>query len=288
LALPVIVDRPARVGERGVAVEDIEVQLLLEGLVQRSGYDFRGYDPPVVKRRIERALATESLSTISELQSRALHDDACLSRVIHTLTFREVSFFGDAQLFRDLRSAVFPLLRTYPFVRIWSAGCSTGEDTYALAIALEEAGLYGRCRIYATDAARSLVEVAQSRAYPADRGFEWQRAYAAAGGDRTLDDYVSIDGPHAMIDAQLGRNIVFAQHSVVVDGSFNQFHLIFCPGMMRQFNKDLQSQAHGTLYGSLVRLGFLGLATDESVITSPFARAYRRSDVEASIHRRIL
>lgn len=283
-----IADRPGRAAERGVAVEDIEVQLLLEGLVQCSGYDFRGYDPPVVKRRIERALAAESLSTISELQSRALHDDDCLTRLIQMLTFREVSLFSDPQLFNELRSLVFPLLRTYPFVRIWSAGCSTGEDTYALAIALEEAGLYERCRIYATDAARTLVDVARSRVYPADRTFEWQRAYVAAGGTRKIDDYITIDGARLSVDPELGRNIVFAQHNVVVDGSFNQFHLIFCPGMVRQFNKDLQSHAHGTLYASLVRLGFLGLASDESVVTSPFARAYRRSEGEASIHRRIL
>lgn len=283
-----IVDRPGHAAERGVAVEDIEIQLLLEGLVQRSGYDFRGYEPPVIKRRVERALSAESLSTISELQSRALHDDACLSRVIQALTFRDVTLFGDPQLFRELRWTVFPLLRTYPFVRIWSAGCSTGEDTYALAIALEEAGLYDRSRIYATDAAKPLIDAARSRVYPADRTFEWQRAYAAAGGTGRLDDYISNDGARLSVDASLLRNIVFAQHNVVVDGSFNQFHLIFCPGMVRQFNKDLQSQAHGTLYASLVRLGFLGLAADESVLTSPFARAYRKSEGEASIHRRIL
>jgi len=283
-----IVDKPSRVGDQGVAVDDVEVQLLLEGLVQRSGYDFRGYDPPVIKRRIERALAAESLVTISELQGRALHDEACLTRLVHALTFRDVSFFGDPQLFRDLQSAVFPLLRTYPFVRIWSAGCSTGEDTYALAIALEEARLYERCRIYATEAARTLVETAQSREYTADRIIEWQRAYDASGGNRTLADYVRVDGPSASVDARLGRNIVFAQHNLVADGSFNQFHLIFCPGMLRQFSKDLQSQVHGTLYGSLVRLGFLGLASDESVVTSPFARAYRKTDVDASIYRRVL
>lgn len=283
-----ISDRPAHAGANGLAVDDIEIQLLLEGLVARSGFDFRTYDPPVIKRRVERALAAEGIATVSELQGRALHDDGSLARVLLHLTARDVSFFGEPQLFRDLRATVFPLLRTYPFVRIWSAGCSTGEDTYALAIALDEAGIYGRCRIYATDASRSLVDAALAREYDADRVFEWQRAYVASGGTRAFDDYVATDGPYASVDERLSRNIVFAQHNIVSDGSFNQFHLIFCPGMLRQFNMDLQAQAHGTLYASLVRLGFLGLASDETVAASPFARAYRRSELEASIHRRVL
>ncbi len=282
-----IVERPATTAaSRGVSVDDIEVQLLLEGIVQRSGYDFRGYDPSVVKRRVERMLASEGLPTISELQGRALRDDACLSRLLTALTFRHLSMFADASLFRDLRATVVPLLRTYPFVRIWNAGCSTGEDAYALAIVLDEAGLYDRCRIYATDAAAELVDAAQHGTYDAETLYEWQRGHAAGGGTRDLDAYMRVEKRLLRIDPALRRNIVFAQHNLVTDGSFNEFHLIFCPGLVRQYGKELQSRVHIALYDSLIRLGFLALARDESIVTSPAAKAYRKVDVDSSIFRR--
>lgn len=283
-----IIERPAHGARRGVSIDDIEIQLLLEGLVQHSGYDFRSYDPSVVKRRAERVLAAEGLANISELQGRALHDDGCLSRLLRALTFRHLSMFGDAALFRDVRTAVVPLLRTYPFVRIWNAGCSTGEDAYALAILLEEEGLYERCRIYATDAAADLTDAAERGVYDAESSYEWQRGYAAAGGTADLSDYFTADKRSLVVDPRLRRHIVFAQHNVVSDGSFNEFHLIFCPGLMRQFAKELQSRVHATLYNSLVRLGFLAVARDETIATSPAAKAYRKLEVDSSLFRRAL
>ena len=283
-----IIEQPARVTPRGVAVDDIEIQLLLEAVVQHSGYDFRGYDPSAVKRRVERVLAAEELSNISELQGRALHDDACLHRLLAALTFRHLSMFGDASLFRDVRATVVPLLRTYPFVRIWNAGCSTGEDAYALAILLEEEGLYERCRIYATDAVAELTSMAERGVYDADASYEWQRGYAAAGCTRDLGEYLAQEKRSLVVDPRLRRHIVFAPHNVVSDGSFNEFHLIFCPGLLRQFGMELQSRVHATLYNSLIRLGFLALARDESIVTSPAAKAYRKLDVDSSLFRRTL
>jgi len=282
----VITDEPPRLNGRGVSVDDIEVQLLLEGLVQHTGYDFRSYDPSVIKRRVERALSAEGLRTISELQGQALHDDACLARVLKALARRQISMFGEPALFRDVRTTIVPLLRTYPFLRIWNAGCSTGEDAYALAIILEEAGIYARCRIYATGANRDLIDGARAGSYDPESMAEWQQNYAASGGTGALSDYVRIDGGAARIDAQLRRNIVFAHHNIVSDVSFNEFHLIFCPGLLIQFNMELQSRVHGVLYASLIRLGFLAVGKDESIAASPYAQAYRRVDTDSTIYRR--
>jgi chemotaxis protein methyltransferase CheR len=285
MAVSVVSDQTAR--SRGVSVDDIEVQLLLEGLVQHSGYDFRSYDPSVIKRRVERALSAEGLSTISELQGTALHDDACLERLLATLSRRQLSMFGEPKLYRALRATIVPLLRTYPFVRVWNAGCSTGEEAYALAIVLEEEGVYERCRIYATDAVDGLVDAARAGAYDADALAEWQQHYAAGGGAARLSDYFRVKKSIAEVGNDLRRNIVFAQHNVVSDGSFNEFHLIFCPGLVRQFNKELQSRAHGVLHDSIIRLGFLALARDESVAHSAYAQAYRPVEADASLFRRI-
>ena len=279
--------RPPRVVGRGVSVDDIEVSLLLEGIVQHSGYDFRSYDPSPIKRRIERALAAEGLATISELQGCALHDDACLERVLTALTLRQISMFGEQALYRNVRATIVPLLRTYPFVRIWNVGCSTGEDAYALAIVLQEAGIYDRCRIYATDGVRALVDSARDGSFDAETMVEWQFNYDASGGARRLADYFLVDNGRARIDPELRRNIVFAQHNIVSDGPFNQFHLVFCPGLARQFNKELQSRAYGIVHASLVRLGFLGLGRDESLVTSPYAQAYRKVETDAALYRRV-
>lgn len=195
--------------------------------------------------------------------------------------------FGEPTLYRDVRAIVIPLLRTYPFVRIWSAGCATGEDTYALAIALLEEGIYERCRVYATDAVDALLDAAREGAYDAEMFEEWQRSYAASGGGRSLAEYVSVDGPRASMRPEIKRNIVFAQHNIVSDGSFNEFHLVFCPGMLRQFNKELQSRAFGVLRESLVRLGYLALGRDESIATSQYAQAFRKVESDAAIYRRI-
>jgi len=282
----VITDESRRLSGNGVSVDDIEIQLLLEGVVQHTGYDFRSYDPSVIKRRVERALASEGLGTISELQGRALHDDACLARLLKALVIRQIPMFGDPTLFRDLRTTIVPLLRTYPFIRIWNVGCSTGEDAYALAIVLEEAGIYARCRIYATGANRELVDDARAGSFDAESVAEWQQNYIASGGPGALSDYVRASGASAAIDPQLRRNIVFAHHNIVTDVSFNEFHLIFCPGLLNQFSKELQARVHGVLYASLIRLGFLALARDESIATSPYAQAYKRVETESTVYRR--
>jgi chemotaxis protein methyltransferase CheR len=282
----VIAEESARALRQGLSVDDIEVQLLLEGLVQHTGYDFRSYDPSVIKRRIGRALSAENISTISELQGAALHDDACLGRLLATLTKRQLPMFGDPALFRAIKSTIVPTLRTYPFLRIWNVGCSTGEDAYALAILLKEEGIYKRCRIYATDAIRDVVDAARGGVYDAESARDWQHDYAAAGGKRSLSDYLRPEKSGAVIDPELKHNIVFAQHNVVTDAPFNEFHFIFGPGLISQFNRELQTRIHGMLYNSLIRLGFLALGRDDSMAMSPHAQAYRKVETDAAIYRR--
>lgn len=269
----------------GVSVGDIETQLLLEGLVQHSGYDFRSYDPSTIKRRVERALAQENLATISELQGAALHDNACLERVLATLTARPLTMFGEPSLYRDLRATVVPLLRTYPFVRIWNVGCSTGQDAYALAIVLQEEGIYERCRIYATDAVQVLLDRARGGSFDPESAIEWQRNYASSGGGDRFAKYAQVTKEAVTIDPGLRRNIMFAQHNIVTDGSFNEFHLIFAPGFISQFNKELQARAHGIFYASSIRLGFLALGRDETIAASPQAQSYRRVETNAALYR---
>jgi chemotaxis protein methyltransferase CheR len=271
-----------------IAVDDVEIQLLLEGLVQVTGCNFRDYDPALLKRRIEAAVAAENVSTVSGLQERALHNAASLERLLRALTLRRTGMFTHPTSFVALRSLVVPLLRTYPFLRIWHVGCANGEETYAIAVLLTEEGLYERCKIYATDALESFIDFARAGTYSQETLAGWSANYLSAGGTRSLEDYVASPSDRALtFDPALRKNIVFARHSVVSDASFNEFHLIVCRHVLSQFTAAFQSRIHRLIHGSLIRLGFLLLGDGESMQNSPNEQCYRLVGDAGTTYRRM-
>ena len=255
-------------------VEAIEIDLLLEAVARAFGYDFRNYGRASVARRIRGFLRAEGLPDISSAQARVLHEPASFHRLLSALTVSVTSMFRDPDFFLALRTELVPMLRTYPFLRIWCAGCATGEEVYSLAILLREEDLYRRSRIYATDLVEGTLQKARDGVFSAQLVPEYERNYRKAGGHRSLEDYYTKSYDHIVFRPELKQQIVFAQHSLVSDGVFNEFHLILCRNVMIYFDRTLQERVHKLIYDSLVPLGFLGLGNRESVKLTPYENHY--------------
>ena len=268
-------------------LEALEIELLLTGIARHYGYDFRGYAPASLKRRIHHAMGNTGARTVSELQARVLHDPLALERLLRTLTIHVTSMFRDGDFYRALRKQVIPQLRTYPFVRIWHAGCSTGEEVYSMAILLEEEGLYDRARLYATDISASALERAQRGIYPVDLMRRYTEGYHRAGGIQDFSRYYVADGEHAIMASSLRRNIVFSQHVLGADGSFNEFNVILCRNTMIYFGADLRDRAVQLLHDSLVRFGYLALGKKETLDATPHATRFEPLPGDSRIYRRI-
>lgn len=279
--------RGLRVHEEQETVEEVEVALLLEGLWRCHGIDFRNYARSSLRRRLRNALLAEGLAHVSELQARALHDREALDRLLSHLSVHVTALFRDPTFFRAIRERVVPLLRVHPFVRIWHAGCSTGEEVYSMAILLEEEGLYDRCRIYATDMQAPVLDVARTGAFPLDLMKEYTANYIAAGGRRAFSDWYTADSDRAVLRESLRRNVVFAQHNLVTDGSFNEFHLVLCRNVMIYFDATLQARVHDLIFQSLRRFGILGLGRREVLDHTVHEAEYETLDDAERLYRRI-
>jgi chemotaxis protein methyltransferase CheR len=266
-------------------LEDVEIALLLEGVYRHYGHDFRDYALPSLRRRIRQAMLDEGARTVSALQAMVLHDPRSLQRLVLALSVNVTSLFRDPPFYRALRERVVPLLRTYPKVRIWHAGCATGEEVYSFAVVLEEEGLYDRCQIYATDMSESVLSAAAAGEFPLRAVREGSANYARGGGGRGFASYYSVAGDRAVMRPSLRRNVVFAQHNLVTDRSFNEFNVVFCRNVLIYFNRDLQDRVHRLLYQSLARFGFLALGAKETVQFSPYERAYQ--DLGERVYRKV-
>jgi chemotaxis protein methyltransferase CheR len=198
-------------------LERLELDLLLEAIHQRYGYDFRGYAMASLRRRLWRRVDLEGLRSLSGLQERVLHDPHAMERLLNDLSINVTEMFRDPGCHRALRDEVFPLLRTHPFIRIWVAGCSTGEDVVSIAIALRERGLLERSLVYATDIDTEVLEHARSGAFPLERIQDYTRNYLAAGGGEVFSSYYEVQGELAVFDPELLRDAVFAQHNLATD-----------------------------------------------------------------------
>jgi chemotaxis protein methyltransferase CheR len=269
------------------ALERTEIELLLEGVFRTYGFDFRSYAYASIRRRLWKRVTAEGLMTLSELQSRVLHDKDAMERLLLDLSVNVTSMFRDPNFYRTFREVVIPLLRTYPFVRIWHAGCSTGEEVYSTAILLEEAGLYDRTRIYATDINDMVLQNARRGIFPLERMQEYTENYIRAGGTRSFSEYYTAMYDGALFDQKLARNVVFAQHNLVTDRSFSEFHVIFCRNVLIYFDKDLQNHVHSLFYDSLVRLGVLCLGSKETLKFSKYEPCYDRLDANEKIYRKV-
>ncbi len=268
-------------------LESVHVKLFLESLFLRYGYDFRGYAYPSMRRRILRLVTLEQVRGIPELQTRVLEDPACLERVLHSLTIHVTAMFRDPEFYEELRAKVIPVLRTYPFVRIWVAGCASGEEVYSLAILLHEENLYQRCRVYGTDISESVVQKGKSGTFPLAAMKDYTANYIRAGGKEDFSQYYTAHAGGAVFRPWLRDNVVFAQHNLVTDGSPNEFNLIFCRNVMIYFTSELQAQVHRLLYSSLVRLGVLALGRRESLRFTPHENDYEAIDANQRLFKKI-
>ena len=268
-------------------VDEIELALLLEGVYRRYGFDFREYAPASLRRRVWRRVHAEGLTTISALQERLLHDPACMERLLLDLSINVTAMFRDPTFYVAFREKVVPLLRTYPFTRLWVAGCSTGEEVYSLAILLQEEDVYERTRIYATDINESVLDRARAGVFPLDKMREYTQNYIKAGGARAFSEYYLAKYDGAQFQRSLVENVVFAQHNLVSDRSFNEFNVIVCRNVMIYFDRALQDRVHNLFYESLITFGMLALGAKESIRFSPHEDAYEELDPNERLYRKI-
>jgi chemotaxis protein methyltransferase CheR len=252
-------------GEQPGALEELEIDLLLEAIYRHRGFDFRGYARSSLRRRVRAVVAAESLATVSGLTERMLHDRACLDRLLLGMSVNVSAMFRDPRFFLAFRRHAVPLLRTYPFIRIWQAGCSTGEEVYSLAILLQEEGLYDRSRIYATDMNELVLRKAQSGIFPIDVMEKYTANYGTAGGTGALSDYYTAAYDHVVLRQSLRDHVVFAQHNLATDGVFNEFNVILCRNVMIYFAPALQERVHDLFARSFATFGLLGIGSHESL-----------------------
>lgn len=268
-------------------LERLEIELLLEAIHRHYGHDFRQYAYASLRRRIWKRLETEGLRTVTALTERVLHDSDALDRLVDGLSVNVTAMFRDPPFFRAFRERVVPLLRTYPFFRIWHAGCSTGEEVFSMAILLEEEGLYDRARIYATDLNERVLRVAKAGIFPLERMQEYTDNYLRAGGRGEFSGYYVAGYDGALFDQRLLRNVVFAQHNLVTDRSFSEFHAILCRNVLIYFDRALQTHAHRLFYDSLATFGVLALGSKETLRFSPYDECFEPLATAEKIYRKV-
>ncbi|MGE5689976.1 MAG: CheR family methyltransferase, partial [Pseudomonadota bacterium] len=278
MALPVAHDEGDEHVPRDPELDRLELELLLEAVHRRYGFDFREYAPASLKRRVWRRIRAEGLGSISGLQEAVLHDPQVMERLLLDLSINVTSMFRDPSFYAAFRSQVVPLLKTWPFLRIWNAGCSTGEETYSLAILLREEGLYDRSRIYATDINEAVLEQARRGVFPLEKMQEYTHNYLRGGGTRAFSEYYVAAYDGAQFQRPLVDNVVFAQHNLVSDRSFNEFQAIVCRNVMIYFDRSLQDRVHELFYDSLAMFGVLVLGHKESIRFTRYADRYEELD----------
>lgn len=256
-------------------LQDIEVRLFVQAMQLRYGYDFSGYSPASFKRRVRSATEHFGLATISQLTDRLLHDETLLTRLIARLSVPVTEMFRNPEVFRQLREDVLPWLSSFPRFNVWQAGCASGEEVYSLAILLEEAGLYDRALIYATDFNEHALDRAREGIYAARDARLFSENYQRAGGGGSLSDYYVAGYDHIKLDAGLKRNISFANHNLAADGVFCEAHLILCRNVLIYFSDSLKDRVLRLFRDSLARGGYLCLGNKESLIFSALADEFK-------------
>jgi chemotaxis protein methyltransferase CheR len=267
-------------------LEDIEVSLLIEAIYQRWGHDFRNYARASLKRRILRIVALEELGSVSSLQEHVLRDPIFMQRFIDQLFVSVTSMFRDPAFYLAFRMRVIPLLKKHNSLRIWHVGCASGEEVYSIAILLHEEKLLERTRIYATDLDEVALDRARAGIYRLDLMQEYTENYHAGGGKAVFSDYYHAAHGNVVFRKDLSKNIVWAQHNLVTDASFNEFHLILCRNVLFYFNEILQERVHRLLYESLTDDGVLVLGRQESLRMTPHESRYSILDSREKIYQR--
>ncbi len=265
---------------------DIELPLLLEAVFQKYQYDFRHYARASLKRRILAALPRLGASTISQAQDRVLRDADAFALLLRELTVPVSDMFRDPSFFAAVRRELVPVLRTYPSLKLWVAGCATGEEVYSYLILLEEEGLLERSLVYATDIDFHSLRAAEAGVYAADRVQRFGANYQRAGGRRSLADYYTAAYGRVVFDRRLTARAVFSDHSLATDGVFAEVHLVSCRNVLIYFDRALQDRAVGLFRDALVRRGFLGLGRRETLRFSRHAGTFSELVPEERIYQR--
>lgn len=283
-----IPERASKAAKLALEADDADdVRAVLQCVYEKTGMDFRQYAFASIRRRVRASMQAEGLAEVTELRERVRESDAAMERLAKTLTLPVTSMFRDPQFYVEFRDKVTPLLRTHPYLRLWVAGCSTGQEVYSLAILLHEEGLYERSRIYSTDLQSQALERAKQGIFPVAAMQDYTRNYQAAGGRAAFSDYYTADSEAAILRSFLKANIVFGMHNLVTDGSFNEFQVIFCRNVMIYFNAQLQERVHTLLYESLATLGYLGLGRGETIRFSPFEGRYEGVSPRERLYRKV-
>lgn len=268
-------------------LEKIEIYLLLEGIYRQYGYDYRNYTYSSIQRRIWHRMRIENLQTVSGLQEKVLHDPKTLDRLVADFSINVTEMFRDPGFFGSFRQNIVPVLREHPSIRIWHAGCSTGQEVFSMAILLHEEGLLHKTRLYGTDMSEQVLKRAKNGSFPIEKMQLYTKNYMQGGGTRAFSEYYTVKNDTVLFEPFLKEYMVFAQHNLVTDRSFNEFHVIICRNVMIYFNECLQNHVHELFYESLCKEGFLGLGDKEGVAFTKYADCYEEVDGIERLYRKI-
>jgi chemotaxis protein methyltransferase CheR len=245
--------------------QNIEIQLLLQAIYLKYGYDFRNYAKASIKRRIQHRLTKSGMANVSAMQHKLLYDVAFFNTLLLDLSINVTEMFRDPNFYLALRKSVFPILKQFPYLKIWHAGCSTGEEVYSMAILLKEEGLYERTQIYATDMNEVVLKKAKEGIFAIDQLKHYTENYQKAGGKESFSDYYVAHYDHVVMDKSLKEHVLFSDHNLATDGVFGEMNLVVCRNVLIYFNRELQNRVLGLFLESLADRGFLCLGSKESI-----------------------
>jgi len=265
---------------------ELEISLLLEAIYQKYGYDFRQYSKAHINRRIRNRMTLSKLEDISQIQSKVLKDETFAHELLQDLSITVTEMFRDQDFYKSVRENVIPVLKTYPYIKIWHAGCSTGEEAYSIAIILQEEGLYNRATIYATDFNQHALNRAKEGIFSNSMMKEYTLNYQLAGGKKSFSNYYTSNYDHVIMNQSLKENIVWANHNLVTDGVFAEVHLILCRNVLIYFDHSLQNKVQKLFYDSLINGGILCLGSKEGLRFTDFYEKYIELDKKQRIFKK--
>lgn len=255
-------------------IEGVEVSLLIEAMFQRYGYDFRSYARASIERRVRQFLPRSGCATISEMISKLIHDPLFFQTMVREFSITVTEMFRDPKVYRTIRECVVPVLKTYPFIKVWHAGCATGEEVYSMAILLKEEGLYERSTIYATDFNDEALATARDGIFSIENVKNFTTSYQESGGTVSFSEYYHSNEDSIVINKGLKENITFANHNLVTDNVFSEMHLILCRNVLIYFDRNLQNRVFNLFNDSLINDGFLCIGTKEALNFSDVSKIF--------------
>ncbi len=266
--------------------DDIELKLLLDAIHLKYGYDFNDYSRAHLKRRIRRRMNLDNIDRVADIQHRILHSHIFFETLLLDLSINVTEMFRDPSFYRNIREQVVPELKTYPFIKIWHAGCATGEEIYSMAIVLQEEGILDRCQIYATDFNARALEKAKAGIYSMKHIQQYTQNYQKSGGQASFADYYTAQYDSVIMNESLKKKIVFADHNLVTDGVFGEINMIFCRNVLIYFNKELQTRVINLFLESLCPGGLLCLGSKESLRFTDTNQKFISLDEQEKIFRK--